>query len=185
MTQLLARWKAGDEDAFAQLLPLVYRDLRAVAAKYLSRERAGHSLQATELVHEAYLRLAQVSALDAHDRLHFFTVAARAMRRILVDHARKQQAHKRVGAHRRISLEELTVGELEAPGDLLEIDSALAELEKRHPRPAQLVELRFFAGLSESETAEMLGVSRATATRDWRFARLWLFQFLNPDQATG
>jgi RNA polymerase sigma factor (TIGR02999 family) len=182
VTQLLASWRDGDSDAFDRLLPLVYDELHRSAAAYLRRERSDHTLQATALVHEAYLRLANVEELDAHDRFHFYAVAARAMRRILVDHARSQQREKRVGAHRRLPLEEAAcVPQGHSPDQVIAVHGALQELANSHPRQARLVELRFFGGFSEDEAAEILGVSRATLTRDWRFARVWLYRHLAQD----
>ena len=174
VTQLLERWRDGDEGAFDRLLPLVYRDLHRAAGAYLRRERPEHTLQTTDLVHEAYLRLAGVKALETRDRSHFFAVAARAMRRILVDHARSQQKEKRVGAHRRRPLEEGLLVPAGTPAQVLSIHEALNDLAESHPRQAKLVELRFFGGFSESEVGEILGLSRSTLTRDWRFAKVWL-----------
>ena len=179
ITHILRRWKRGDEDAADQLFPLVYGELRAVAAAYLARERSDHTLQPTALVHESYLRLAKVVDLDAVDRSHFFAVAARTMRRILVDHARQQVANRRVGAHRKLPLSEEALGRLDDPAQILSIHDALGDLERERPRAAKLVEFRFFAGFSESEAAELMSLSRATATREWRFAKLWLFDYLN------
>jgi RNA polymerase sigma-70 factor (ECF subfamily) len=178
VTVLLKRWGEGDEAAVDELLPLVYRELREIAAAYLAQEREGHTLQGTALVHEAYLRLAQAQALDVKDRLHFFAIAARTMRRILVDHARSQLADKRVGAHRRLPLDEARLLAGDSSEQVLEIHEVLDELKARHPRQGKLVELRFFGGLSEEQAAQILEVSRATLTRDWRFARLWLFRRL-------
>ncbi len=174
VTQLLRRWRDGEGDAFDRLLPMVYAELRRTAAGYLRSERAGHTLGATDLVHEVYLRLAKTESLDATDRSHFFAIAARAMRRLLVDQARGQRRDKRVGAHRRLPLEEAAGVAANAPGDVLAVHQALEALAASHPRQARLVELRFFGGLSESETAKVLEVSRATLSRDWRFARVWL-----------
>ena len=179
VTMLLGRWREGDEQAFDQLLPLVYGQLRQMAQRYLARERSDHTLQATALVHEAYLRLQKVAHLDTKDRSHFLAVASRAMRRILVDHARAQMAEKRVGAGRKLPLEEEIVGSHSKPAEIIKVHEALPDLEKEHERAAQLVELRFFGGLSETEAAETLGLSRATASRDWRFARLWLHNYLS------
>lgn len=179
VTELLESWRDGDEGAFDRLLPLVYDELRKVANAYLRRERQDHTLQTTALVHEAYIRLGNVDVLDAKDRSHFFAVAARAMRRILVDHARSQRAEKRVGAHRRLPLEEAALMPFQATDEVVEVHEALEELAKAHPRQAKLVELRFFGGLSEAEAADLLGLSRATLTRDWRFARLWLHRHIS------
>lgn len=178
ITVLLGHWRDGDSAAFDQLLPLVYDDLRRMASKALVSERPDHTLLPTDLVHEAYLRLARTSNLDTRDRSHFFSVAARAMRRILIDHARRQLAQRRVGAQQKVPLDEVLHGPLEAHR-VLGVDEALKALGVRYPRAAQLVELRFFGGFSESESAEILGISRPTATRDWRFARLWLLEHLD------
>lgn len=191
ITQLLHRWRDGADDAFDRLLPLVYDELRRTAAAYLRSERAGHTLGTTDLVHESYLKLSQACNLDARDRSHFFAVAAQAMRRILVDHARSQKRDKRVGAHRRLPLEEALAGDgvmaQRGPlaGDVLAINDALERLATSHPRPAKLVELRFFGGFSETEAAEILGVSRATLTRDWRFAKIWLQRLMDAEADAG
>lgn len=181
ITQLLVRWRRGDESALGDLLPLIYDDLRVLATKYLSYERPDHSLQATELVHEAYLRLSRVAHLEAQDRRHFFAIAARAMRRILVDHARRHRTDKRGGARRDQLSEDPALPRGKSPEELIQVHEALVELQGRQPRPAQLVELRFFGGLSESEAADVLGISRSTAARDWRFARIWLTDHLRPE----
>ena len=185
VTRLLARWKGGDSGAFDELLPFVYGELRDLADRYLARERAGHTLEPTALVHEAYLRLSKVAQLDTEDRSHFYAVAARTMRRILVDHARQQRADMRVGAHQKEPLTGLMLGFGEEPVDILDVHAGLEQLEKRQPRAARLVELRFFAGMSESEAATALGSSRATITRDWRFAKLWLYDYLHSSAEHG
>ena len=182
VTRLLELWRGGEEGAFDRLLPLVYDELRRVATAYMRRERSDHTMQTTALIHEAYLRLADVRNLEVNDRSHFFAVAARAMRRILVDHARSQQSAKRVGAHRRLPLEEAAAMPLEvAPGHVIAVHEALEKLAAAHPRQAQLVEMRFFGGFSEDEVGEILGLSRSTMTRDWRFARQWLRRHMEPD----
>ncbi len=182
VTQQLRRWRKGADDAFDRLLPLVYHELHRTASGYLHRERAGHTLGTTDLVHETYLKLASGQALDARDRSHFFAVAARAMRRILVDHARGQLRDKRVGAHRRLPLEEAAACvPTSTPQQVLAVHGALEKLAATHPRHAQLVALRFFGGFSEDEAAEILDVSRATASRDWRFARTWLWRLMARD----
>ena len=178
VTLLLKRWREGDEEAVDELLPLVYDELRAIAAAYVSRERTGHTLEGTALVHEVYLRLSRIQSFDVKDRQHFFALAARTMRRILVEHARSQVADKRVGAQRRLPLDEARLVAGESPEQIIEINEVLDELKARFPRQGQLIELRFFGGLSEDEAAQVLQVSRATVTRDWRFARLWLFRRL-------
>lgn len=175
VTRLLAAWKDGDPEALAQLLPLVYSELRRLAEARMRRERPDHTLQATELVHEAWLRLMGGQLPDWRDRTHFFAVAARAMRRLLVDHARSRGYAKRGGGARRISLD--AVAELSAEGsqDLIDLDEALDRLAALDSRQHQVVELRFFGGLSVEETAAALGVSEMTVKRDWRTARAWLY----------
>ena len=174
ITQLLERWRKGDELAFDELLPLVYGELRQLAGSYLRRERVEHTLQPTALVHEAYLRLGNTAKLDVRDRSHFFAVAARAMRRILVDHARSQRADKRVGAHLKLPLKEAAGMTSNTPEHIIAIHEALDDLARTHERCAKLVELRFFGGLSEEEASEVLTLSRSTVSREWRFAKLWL-----------
>lgn len=180
MTDLLARWREGDRGALAALTPLVYAELRRLAARALSRERPDHTLQATALVHEAFLRLHGGQPAACRDRLHFFSLAARLMRRILVDHARYLKAARRGDGAVRISLE--AAGELPAGGDavsdLLALDAALGELSAVGVRKARVIELRFFGGLSVEETAEALGVSVPTVILDTRLARAFLFDRL-------
>ncbi len=177
LTQLLRRWRSGDSDAFDELFAVIYEELRSLAVGYLAGERGDHTLQATALVHEAYLRLARLDGLDTRDRSHFFAIAARAMRRILVDHARRHLADKRPGSHK-TEFQEHDLLPVTTPKELLRLHDALEQLEKTHPRASEVVEQRFFGGLSESEVAQALGLSRATVTREWRFARLWLFERL-------
>jgi RNA polymerase sigma factor (TIGR02999 family) len=172
-------WRRGDSEAFEDLLPLVYDELRRLAASYLRKERRDHTLQATALVHEAYLRLSGGVALDLQDRAHFFTVAARAMRRVLVDHARRQRADKRIGAGRKVSLDDAPETPVVVDADVLAVHEALELLAQIEPRQAQLVELRYFGGLSNPEAAEVLEVSIKTVERDWRIARTWLHRRLS------
>ncbi len=176
VTVLLSRWRSGDSEAAEALMPLVYDELRAIARSYMSQERSGHTLSGTALVHEAYLKLSKVASLDVKDRSHFFAVAARTMRRILVDHARSQFAEKRVGAHLKQPVLEAVDTDATNPGMVLAVDDLLDQLKEINPRAGELVELRYFGGLTESEAAEVLGVSRSSMTRDWRFARLWLYR---------
>ena len=171
---LLAESRRNNPAATAQLLTLVYQDLRRLAQCYLSEERRNHTLQATALVHEAYLRLFGDGQLELESRAHFFVVAARQMRRILIDHARQSQAAKRQGYHSRVPLEAAAGLSFERDADLLALDDALDRLAVSYPRTAQAVELRFFSGLTEKEAAEALGVSLATLKRDWTFAKAWL-----------
>src|SRR5262245_61008623 len=182
VTRILSAIEAGDPHAAGQLLPLVYDELRQLAAQRLAQEKPGQTLQATALVHEAYLRLVDGDQAPHWDgRGHFFAAASEAMRRILIDNARRHRAQKRGGGLERIDLPELTQPANDKPVDLLALDEALSKLEELHPRKAQLVKLRFFAGCSLEETAQMLGISRATAQRSWAFARAWLFGQLNQD----
>ena len=173
VTNLLARWRSGDESALDALLPLVYDELRRIARRYLSDERGGHTLQATALVHEAYLRLVDQSPLGIESRTQFFGIAARLMRQILVDHARSRRASKR-GGGKLISLDESAEISPQKDLDLIALDDALNELARLDERQARIVELRFFAGLSIEETSRVLAVSAVTVTRSWTNARLWL-----------
>ena len=176
VTCILSAIELGDPRAAEQLLPLVYEELRRLAAQKLAQEKPGQTLQATALVHEAYLRLVDVEQVQHWDsRGHFFAAAAEAMRRILVDSARRHRAQKRGGDQERIDLPELAERAPDDPLDLLALDDALQKLEEQHPRKAQVVKLRFFAGCSLEETAQHLGISRATAQRHWAYARAWLF----------
>ena len=174
VTGLLDDWSRGDRRALDRLLPLVYAELRRIAARQLRHERAGHTLQPTALVHEAYLRLVDQRSVDWQNRAHFFGVAAQVMRRILVDHARRKAAKKRGAGARRVPLEE--ANETEAPSEIpvLALDQALARLEQLDRELAQIVELRTFGGLTIDEAAHVLKVSPSTAKRQWRTARAWL-----------
>jgi len=181
VTRVLADIERGDPRAAEQLLPLVYDELRKLAAQKMAQENPGQTLQPTALVHEAYLRLVNVGATQTwHGRGHFFGAAAEAMRRIVVDSARRRRTQKRGGDHERIHLAELHGPSGEEQVDLLALDEALKKLEELHPEKARVVKLRFFAGCTLEETAEILGVSRATAQRTWAYARAWLFGQLNP-----
>lgn len=187
VTRILDRWAAGDEAAFEALLAKVYDELRQLAATYLRRERADHTLTPTGLVHEAYLRLVGTDLVGAtvENRRHFFAVAARAMRRILVEHARRYQAARRASPKDRVALDaEALWAQVEAPpAEILALDQALDRLRQASPRQADVVELRYFGGLSESEAAEVLDVSRGTVARDWRVARLVLSRSLRSSAA--
>ena len=179
-TRILDALAQGDPHAAEQLLPLIYDELRKLAAQKLAQEKPGQTLQATALVHEAYLRLVDVEKAQHWDsRGHFFAAAAEAMRRILVDRARRHRAQKRGGGHERLDVPELAAAAKDDPVDLLALDDALKKLEAQHPQKAQVVKLRFFAGCTLEETAQLLGVSRATAQRHWAYARAWLFGQLN------
>lgn len=173
---LLDRLNAGQEEAAEALLPLVYEELHALAHHYMRDERGGHTLQTTALVHEAFLKLGGREDLAFEDRGHFLRVAARAMRRVLIDHARRKQAEKHGGGRPRESIEEVEVFLGEPSVDFLALDEALDRLGALDPHLAQVVELRFFAGLSAEETASVLGVSVRKVMYDWRMARAWLKQ---------
>jgi len=182
VTQLLIDWSNGDSRAIDKLMPLVYRELRQLARRYLKGEREGHTLQTTALVHEAYLKLIDQKRVRWQSRAHFFAIAAQAMRRILVDHARNRLAAKRGGNEQKISLDEgvIDVSDERASG-LVALDEALKRLAERDPQKSQLVELRFFGGLSIEETAEAMGVSTATVIRQWRMAKAWLYKEVSQD----
>jgi RNA polymerase sigma factor (TIGR02999 family) len=172
ISELLVRWRDGDQGALQALLPLVYDELKRLARNYLRNERPGHTLQSTALVHEAYLRLVQ-SPLQLQNRTHFFAVAARLMREILVDHARSRRAAKR-DYRCKITLDRAVALPQKRDVDLLALDDALDELSRLDPRQGRIVELRFFGGLSIHETSEILGISPATVKREWTTARAWL-----------
>ncbi len=178
VTGLLAQWRAGDADAVDRLLPLVYEELRRLSARYLRRERQSHTLQPTALVHEAYLRLVGKDHPQWRDRVHFFAVAAQQMRRILVDHARAHGAAKRGGDATVVTLDETLVYDRDRASDLVALDEALVALAEIDERKARIIELRYFAGLTLQEAAEVLGVSTATVNNESRFARAWLHRRL-------
>ena len=182
VTGWLLALRAGDRDALDQLFPLVYGELRRAAERLLHGERPGHTLQPTALVHEAYLKMCGQVELDLQNRAHFFGVAARAMRQILVDHARRRKAAKRGGGVEPTVLSDEHMG-LDIPMDeLLSLDDALDRLDRLSPRLRQVVEYRFFGGLTEDEVAEVLGVTPRTARRDWAKARAWLHKELYPQE---
>jgi RNA polymerase sigma factor (TIGR02999 family) len=174
VTQLLVAWSDGDQAALEQLTPLVYRELHRLAKGFLHRERPGHILQTTALVNEAYLRLIDWKDVRWQNRAHFFGVAAQLMRRILVDFARARHQDKRGGAIRQVSLDEAATVSLERIPELIALDEALERLAAFDPRRGRMVELRFFGGLSEEETAEVLKISPRTVRREWSLARAWL-----------
>jgi RNA polymerase sigma factor (TIGR02999 family) len=175
VTQVLHEVSAGDHDAFARLMPLVYDELRRLASRYLSRERADHTLQATALVNEAYLRLVDQTRINWQNRAHFFAISAQIMRRILVDYARSHTAEKRGGSLEKLSLDEAISFSKEKDVDLIALDDALADLTKLDPLQSRIVELRFFGGLTLEETAEVLSLSRSTVEREWLTAKAWLY----------
>ncbi len=184
VTQLLLRWSEGDKAALGKLMPLVYRELRRLAGHYMRRERPGHTLQASALVNEAYLRLVDYRRMQWQNRAHFFAVAAQAMRRVLVEHARSRQYAKRGGTAQRISLDDVAVLTDQQAAELVALDEALTSLEALDARKARIVELRYIGGLSIEEAAETLGVSTATVERDWRSAKAWLYRAISQEKDT-
>jgi RNA polymerase sigma factor (TIGR02999 family) len=179
VTGLLLSWRQGDAAALDRLVPLVYDELRRVARGHLRREPPGHSLQATALVHEVYLRLVDVDRMTLESRTHFLAVAARMMRQILVDHARRKRADKRGGGVTMMSLDEVSPAAPASSVDVLALDQALDALSSFDVQQCRVVELRFFGGLNIDEAAEALGVSSATVEREWAMAKAWLFQRLS------
>jgi len=177
VSQLLVAWSHGDKAALDKLTPLVYTELHRLAGRYMKRERAGHSLQTTALVNEAYTRLVDYKRMEWQDRAHFFAVAAQLMRRILVEHARKKNL-KRGAGQQQISLDEAAMVGAGRPNDLVALDDAMNALSRLDPRKVQVVEMRFFGGLSVDETAEVLKVSAVTVMRDWSTAKAWLYREL-------
>ncbi len=176
VTRLLARWRAGDPGAREELVPLVYSELRRLAQRHLRRERRGHTLEPTALVHEVYLKLVDRDHPQWRDRIHFYAVAAQLMRRILVDHARERAAAKRGGGALKVSLDEARDQAEEKAADLVALDDALEELSRLDPRKGRIIELRYFGGLTIDETAEVLAVSAPTVVSETRLARAWLFR---------
>jgi RNA polymerase sigma factor (TIGR02999 family) len=178
VTQLLAAWREGDQEAFARLVPLVYRELHDLAHARMRGQAPGFTLQTTALVHEAYLRLVDQRRVPWQNRAHFFAVCAKAMRCILVDAARARNTQKRGGQAARVPFDEARVWAAEPPKRVLALDEALTGLSKEDARKARVVELRYFGGLTVEETAEALGVSAETVARDWKLAKLWLVRAL-------
>jgi RNA polymerase sigma-70 factor (ECF subfamily) len=179
LTDLLTRWSAGDDRALSQLTPLVYDELRRIAHRHMGGQRPDHTLQTTALVNEAYLRLADQTNPRWQDRAHFFAVAARAMRQIVVDYARSQQSQKRGGGLLRIELDEAAIVSPEQSKEIVDLHEALERLATLDARKAQVVELKYFGGLNYDEMAEVLKISRITVRRDWEFAKLWLYTELH------
>lgn len=179
VTKLLHRWTGGDKEALDELMPLVYGELRSLAKKYLRSERVGHTLQPTALVNEVYMRLVDQETATFHNRAQFFGLAARIMRNILVDHARKRRSAKRGGEPYRLSISTADRIGRKPDLDLVELDDALTRLAALNPQHGKTVELRFFGGLTIEETAEAMGLSHATVERDWSFARAWLRREMN------
>jgi len=181
ITRMLQEWNDGKREAINDLMPLVYDELHRQAKRYLRRERANHTLQTTALIHEAYLKLIGQRNVEWEGRTHFYAIAAQAMRRILVDHARTQKREKRGGDNVILPIDEALqiAGKEVKTIDLIALDEALTGLASRDERQARIVELRYFADLTLEETAEALGISRATAALDWNMAKAWLFRELN------
>src|SRR5258705_11443746 len=179
VTQLLSDWSHGDNAALAELTPLVYEELRRLAHHYMEGERPGHTLQTTALVNEAYLRLADQTNPNWQSRAHFFAVAARAMRQILISYARSNRAQKRGGGAARIELDEAAILSPEQSKEIVDLHEALERLATLDSRKAQVVELKYFGGLNYDEMAEVLKISRVTVRRDWEFARIWLYRELH------
>jgi RNA polymerase sigma-70 factor (ECF subfamily) len=182
VTKLLQAWSQGDETALERLLPVVYQELRRLARRYMFGERPGHTLQATALVNEAYLRLVNARQVNWQNRAHFFALSAQVMRRLLVDSARARNEQKRGGGHPKVTLDEAFMGQQEKGHDLVALDDALKALAEIDPRKNRVVELRFFGGLSVEETAEVLKVSPNTVLRDCRLAKMWLKREMNKEK---
>jgi RNA polymerase sigma factor (TIGR02999 family) len=180
-TQLLGRARRGDQPAAEQLIKLVYDELREVAAAQLRLESPGHTLQPTSLVHEAFIKLIDQERVDWQGRTHFLALGAQAMRRILVDHARGKKRKKRGHGRKRATVDELLTVSRHNPDDVVAVHEVLADLETLNPRQAQIVELRFFAGMTSGEVSDYLGVSKSTVDREWRVARAWLRKELSED----
>ncbi|MGI8988109.1 MAG: sigma-70 family RNA polymerase sigma factor [Bryobacteraceae bacterium] len=185
ITRLLGELKSGRREAADVLMPMVYRELRRLAASHMRRERPDHTLQATALVNEVYLRLVQQQKVDWRNRAHFFGVAAGLMRRILVDHARAHRADRRGGGAQKLQLNEAIAFDESQSDDLVALDDALSRLETWDPRQSRIVELLFFGGLTQEEAAEVLGISVRTVKRDWSVARAWLHGEMDDSGAMG
>jgi len=185
ITQLLQAWRQGDERALEKLTPQVYRELHRAAKGCMARERDGHTLQTTALINELYLRLSDLKLIDWQNRTHFFALCARQMRRILTDQARARQSHKRGGGVEPVLFDEALMVAPETSTDLVAVDDALNRLAKVDERKSQVVEMRFFGGLSVEETAEVLKVSPDTVMRDWRLAKAWLLRELSGEKPNG
>jgi len=180
VSELLVRWRAGDQEALEKLVPLVYKELREIAHYHLQRERPGHTLQSTALVHEAYFRLANQKPFEADNRAHFLAVASRLMRQILVDYARSHAAAKR-GADLRVELDAALILPQERNAEVIALDEALKRLSQIDEQQGQIVEMRFFGGLSIEEIGEVLGLSRSTVKREWNVAKAWLVREMRRD----
>jgi len=178
ITQLLDKWSSGNQSALDELYPLVYDELHRLASRYMSRERKGHTLQTTALINEAYVRLVDQRNVHWANRSHFFAISAQIMRRILIDHARSHAYAKRGGGQQKVSLDETATLQVARAAALISLDDALQSLAEIDQRRSQVVELRYFGGLSNEEIAQALGISPNTVTRDWNMARAWLYQQL-------
>ncbi|HXM23166.1 MAG TPA: sigma-70 family RNA polymerase sigma factor [Terriglobales bacterium] len=185
VTQLLRAWGSGDDRALDKLTPLVESELHRLAHRYMAREKPGHTLQTTALVNEVYLKLINVQDMTWQDRAHFFAISARMMRHILTDFARSRQFQKRGGAALHVTFDEALLVSPKQDADIVALDEALGQLAALDPRKGQVVELRFFGGLSVEETAEVLKVSRETVLRDWKFAKVWLLRELSGEKGNG
>ena len=185
VTELLLEWRQGEQAALERLVPLVYAELRRIAHRYMNRERIGHTLQTTDLVNEAYLRLIDASQVRWHDRAHFFAISAQLMRRILVDFARSRRYLKRGGGAQKVSFDEALAVSPGQGRDLVALNDALEALAMKDNRKSRVVELRFFGGLSVEETAAVLGVSVDTVHRDWRLAKAWLSREMGRQPGAG
>ncbi len=183
VTRLLAAVQGGDPRAVNQLMPVVYEELRRLAKRHMAGQRPGHTLQTTDLVNEAYLKLVNLQETGWKDRIHFFAVASRAMRSVLVDYARRRGYAKRGGNPVRVSLGEADHVSLQKSAEIIAVDEALSRLALLDPRKSQIVELRYFGGLSVEESAELTGVSRRTIMREWRWAKAWLYRELGEESA--
>jgi RNA polymerase sigma-70 factor, ECF subfamily len=175
ITQLLAEWRDGNQEALDELYPLVYDELHRLARRYMSRERQGHTLQTTALINEAYVRLVDQRSVQWANRSHFFAISAQIMRRILIDHARRHAYAKRGGGARQVSLDETATVVLGDLSEFLRLDEALKSLAELDPRRSQVVELKYFGGLNNDEIAGVLKISKNTVIRDWNMARAWLY----------
>jgi RNA polymerase sigma-70 factor (ECF subfamily) len=184
VTQLLLDWGNGDKAALDKLVPVVYQELRRLAGYYMRRERPGHTLQTSALVNEAYMRLVDYKQMRWQSRAHFFAVAAQAMRRILVEHARKRHFAKRGGGAVQVSFDEAATVSAKQAADLIALDDALTSLEAIDPRKSRIVELRYIGGLNIEETAEVLDISPATVQREWRAAKAWLYREIKEGTTT-
>jgi RNA polymerase sigma-70 factor (ECF subfamily) len=182
VTGLLLEWQQGDSAAFDKLTPLVYEELRRMAHRYMQQERAGHTLQTTALVNEAYVRLVGQQKIEWQSRAHFFAVTAQVMRHVLIDHARHRHYAKRGGGAQQVSLGDAALMSQERAAELVALDEALDELARLDQRKSRVVELRYFGGLSLEETAEVLKVSLMTVRRDWRAAKAWLYKTVMSDK---